>query len=45
MTITKMQERNGKSQALKVFKVGDNEFHVESSEGKISYRVSLVLIT
>jgi hypothetical protein len=39
MTKNQIQKRNERSQNLKVFKVSDDQFYVESSEGKICYRV------
>jgi hypothetical protein len=41
MTVAQVQKRNGKSQHLKVVRVSDNQFAVESSEGKIFYIVSV----
>ena len=40
MTAKELQKRNEKSQHLRVVQVDDNTFYVESSEGKICYRVS-----
>jgi hypothetical protein len=40
MTAKELQKRNEKSQHLRVVKVDDSMFYVESSEGKICYRVS-----
>jgi len=40
MTAKELQKRNEKSQHLRVVQVDDNNFYVESSEGKICYRVS-----
>jgi hypothetical protein len=40
MTAKELQKRNEKSQYLRVVQVDDNTFYVESSEGKICYRVS-----
>lgn len=39
MTVQEAQQRNGKAQNLRVFKV-DNTFYVESSEGKVCYSVT-----
>jgi hypothetical protein len=41
MTAKELQKRNEKSQHLRVVQVDDNTFYVESSEGKICYRVLL----
>jgi hypothetical protein len=40
MTAKELQKRNERSQALRVVQVDDDTFYVESSEGKICYRVS-----
>jgi hypothetical protein len=40
MTAKELQKRNEKSQHLRVVQVDDSTFYVESSEGKICYRVS-----
>jgi hypothetical protein len=40
MTKNQVQQRSERSQNLKVFKVSNDQFYVESSEGKICYRVS-----
>jgi len=40
MTAKELQKRNEKSQHLRVVQVDDVTFYVESSEGKICYRVS-----
>jgi hypothetical protein len=40
MTKNQIQQRNERSQNLKVFKVNDSQYFAESSEGKICYRVS-----
>jgi hypothetical protein len=40
MTAKELQKRNEKSQHLRVVQVDDETFYVESSEGKICYRVS-----
>jgi hypothetical protein len=40
MTKNQIQKRNERSQNLKVFKISDDQLYVESSEGKICYRVS-----
>jgi hypothetical protein len=40
MTAKELQKRNEKSQHLRVVQVDDSMFYVESSEGKICYRVS-----
>jgi hypothetical protein len=40
MTAKEIQKRNEKSQHLRVVQVDSNNFYVESSEGKICYRVS-----
>lgn len=39
MTVQEAQQRNGKAQNLRVFKV-DNTFYVESSEGKVCYGIT-----
>ena len=39
MTAQEIQKRNGKAQKLRVIQVDDENFYVESSEGKICYRV------
>ena len=41
MTQTAIEQRSERSQNLKVFRVDDSRFFVESSEGKICYKVSL----
>jgi hypothetical protein len=41
MTAKELQKRNEKSQHLRVVQVDNDTFYVESSEGKICYRVSL----
>jgi predicted nucleic acid-binding Zn finger protein len=41
MTQAAMQQRSEKAQNLKVFRVDSDTFFVESSEGKICYKVSL----
>ncbi|MGE5258292.1 MAG: hypothetical protein ACM3KE_16575 [Hyphomicrobiales bacterium] len=40
MTAKKLQKRSEKFQHLRVVQIDDNTFYVESSEGKICYRVS-----
>lgn len=40
MTAKELQKRNEKSQHLRVVQVDDRTYYVESSEGKICYRVS-----
>jgi hypothetical protein len=40
MTAKELQKRNERSQALRVVQLDDETFYVESSEGKICYRVS-----
>jgi predicted nucleic acid-binding Zn finger protein len=40
MTTKEQVQRENKSNGLKVFKTADNQYYVESSEGKIAYRVS-----
>jgi hypothetical protein len=40
MTTADLSQRNNKSNGLKVFKTQDDQYYVESSEGKICYRVS-----
>jgi len=40
MTTTDIEQRNSKSDKLKVFQFQDGQYYVESSEGKICYRVS-----
>lgn len=42
MTVTELSRRNEKSQGLKVYQVESDQYHVESGEGKICYRVSMV---
>jgi hypothetical protein len=39
MTTKEIQKRNERAQQLKVLQTGDGNFYVESSEGKILYRV------
>lgn len=39
MTVQEAQQRNGKAQKLRVFKV-DDTFYVESSEGKVCYSIT-----
>lgn len=39
MTVQEAQQRNGKAQNLRVFRV-DNTFYVESSEGRVCYSVT-----
>ena len=39
MTTKEIQKRNGKAQGLSAFRVSEHEFLVESSEGKICYKV------
>jgi len=39
MTAKELQKRSERSQKLRVIQVDDNSFYVESSEGKICYRV------
>ena len=41
MTAQEIQKRNGKAQKLRVIQVDEETFYVESSEGKICYRVSI----
>lgn len=41
MTVKEIQKRNLKAESLRVIRTADNEFYVESSEGKISYKVNL----
>ena len=41
MTAKELQKRNEKSQHLRVVQVDEGQFYVESSEGKICYRVLL----
>jgi hypothetical protein len=41
MTAKELQKRNEKSQHLRVVQVDDEQYYVESSEGKICYRVLL----
>lgn len=41
MVKNQIQQRSERSQNLKVYQVGDDVFYVESSEGKICYRVVL----
>lgn len=40
MTTTDISQRNNRSNGLKVFQTPDGQYYVESSEGKICYRVS-----
>ena len=40
MTAKELQKRNERSQALRVVQLDDQTYYVESSEGKICYRVS-----
>ena len=41
MTAQELQKRNERAQKLRVIQVDENSFYVESSEGKICYRVSV----
>ena len=41
MTAQELQQRSEKAQELRAFRLDDDEFFVESSEGKVCYRVSL----
>ena len=41
MTTKEMQKRNGKAQGLSVYRAGEDEYLVESSEGKICYKVTV----
>ena len=41
MTAQELQKRNERSQKLRVIQVDDGSYFVESSEGKICYRVSM----
>jgi len=41
MTAQELQKRNERSQKLRVIQVDETTFYVESSEGKICYRVSM----
>jgi len=41
MTAQEIQKRNQRAQKLRVIQVDDNVFYVESSEGKICYKVAL----
>jgi hypothetical protein len=41
MTAQELQKRNERAQKLRVIQVDENSFYVESSEGKICYRVSI----
>jgi len=41
MTAQEIQKRNGRAQKLRVIQVDDETFYVESSEGKICYRVTI----
>jgi hypothetical protein len=41
MTAQELQKRNEKAQKLRVIQMDDGSFYVESSEGKICYRVSM----
>lgn len=38
MTVRELQKRNDKAQTLRVIKVGDGNFFVESSNGKVAYK-------
>ena len=40
MTAQELQKRNERAQKLRVIQVDENAFYVESSEGKICYKVS-----
>jgi len=40
MTATEIQKRNNRAQRLRVLKVADDTYYVESSEGKIMYNVT-----
>jgi len=39
MTSNEIAKRNGKSNGMKVFRIQDGQFYVESAEGKICYKV------
>jgi hypothetical protein len=41
MTAQELQKRNERAQKLRVIQVDENSFYVESSEGKICYRVGI----
>jgi len=41
MTAQEIQKRNGKAQKLRVLKVDEETFYVESGEGKICYKVTI----
>ena len=41
MTMTQLQQKEERSAALKVFQVTSGDYYVESSKGKVCYRVSL----
>ena len=41
MIAQELQKRNGRAQKLRVIQVDENCFYVESSEGKICYRVGV----
>ena len=40
MTTKEQVQRESKSNGLRVFRTADDQYYVESSEGKIAYRVS-----
>jgi hypothetical protein len=41
MTAKEMQRRNGRAQSLRVIQVAENNYFVESSDGKIAYKAAL----
>ncbi|MCX8110155.1 MAG: SWIM zinc finger domain-containing protein [Syntrophorhabdaceae bacterium] len=41
MTVTQLQQREGRSSNLRVFQVASGDYYVESSKGKVCYRVIL----
>lgn len=41
MTITELQKRSERAQSLRVLQTDDGQYYVDSSEGKILYRVTL----
>jgi len=41
MTAQEIQKRNERSQKLRVIQVDDKSYYVESSEGKICYKVAI----
>ena len=41
MTATELQKRNARAENLRVLQTEDNQFFVESADGKILYRVTV----